>query len=61
MASDISALTAQVAAAVAEKKLTESAAVNIRAWLTEPRYADYAGQVAEHITAEKWKQLDDAF
>ncbi len=30
-------------------------------WLTEPRYAEYAPQVAEHIAEGKWKELDDVF
>src|SRR5262249_23807389 len=47
--------------ATASKKLSESAAANVRAWLTEPRYAAYAPQVAEHIAAGKWKELDDVF
>jgi phosphoglucomutase/phosphomannomutase len=54
MALDVANLTSRVAAAVAEKKLTESAAGNIKAWLTEPRYAEYAAQVASHITDGKW-------
>ena len=37
------------------------AVVNIRAWLTEPRYAQYAPQVVEHMAAGRWKQLDDVF
>ncbi len=44
-----------------QKKLSESAVNNIRTWLTEPRYAEYAEQVAEHLKAGKWQQLDDAF
>ncbi|HEX7450574.1 MAG TPA: phospho-sugar mutase [Pirellulales bacterium] len=51
----------EVAAAVERKQLSPSAAENINAWLTEPRYADYAGQVAEHIAAQKWRELDDVF
>ena len=47
--------------AVAEEKLTPSAAANIRRWLTEARYAEYAPQVAQHIAAGKWKELDDVF
>ena len=47
--------------AVAQKKLTASASKNIRDWLTEPRYAEYAAQVAEHIKQAKWKELDDVF
>ena len=51
----------QVAQAVQRQALTASAADNIRSWLREPRYRDYAGQVAEHIRAGKWQQLDDVF
>ncbi|HVW36220.1 MAG TPA: phospho-sugar mutase, partial [Pirellulales bacterium] len=54
-------LLAKLDEAVAQKKLTASASKNIRDWLTEPRYAEYAGQVAEHIQQAKWKELDDAF
>src|SRR6478735_6467233 len=51
----------QLDLAAAAKKVTPAAAANIKIWLTEPRYAEYAGQVTEHITAGKWKELDDAF
>src|SRR3954454_5565618 len=47
--------------AVASGELTESAAANMRAWLTEPRYAAYADEVAAHVAAGKWKVLDDVF
>jgi phosphoglucomutase/phosphomannomutase len=47
--------------AVAAEKLSRTAAENIRDWLTEPRYADYADEVAAHIADEKWQQLDDVF
>jgi phosphomannomutase len=47
--------------AVAAGNLTPSAAANLRIWLTEPRYADYAPQLLEHFNAAKWKELDDAF
>ena len=33
----------------------------MRAWLTEPRYAAYADEVAAHVTEGKWKILDDVF
>lgn len=52
---------AQLATATAEKKLTPAAAANIKIWLTEPQYAEYAPQVAEHLAGGKWKELDDAF
>jgi phosphomannomutase len=51
----------QVQAAVVSGTLTRSAAENIRAWLSEKRYADYAPEVAAHIAAGKWQTLDDVF
>ncbi len=54
-------LLKQVDQAVADEKITSTARDNIRIWLTESRYAEYAAQVAEHIEAEKWQALDDAF
>lgn len=50
-----------VAGAVERKQLSPSAAENIKAWLTQPRYAEYAEQVIEHVTAQKWHELDDVF
>ncbi|MCA9264502.1 MAG: phospho-sugar mutase [Planctomycetales bacterium] len=58
---DLPALETQVAAAVEAGKLTASAAKNITTWLTASRYAEYASQVAEHISGEKWQELDNAF
>lgn len=58
---DLVALQSQLDAAVREKKLTSSAVENIKKWLSEPRYQEYAAQVASHITAGKWQELDDAF
>ncbi len=55
------ALLKQVDQAVTAKKITPTAGENIRIWLTEPRYAEYAAQVAEHIESEKWQALDDTF
>ena len=54
-------LLARLEEAASQNKLSASAVKNIRDWLTEPRYAEYAAQVAEHITQGKWKELDDAF
>ncbi len=54
-------LLAECDAAIRSKTLTAAAGENIRKWLTEPRYAAYAAEVAEHIAAGKWKELDDAF
>jgi len=61
MSLDVASLTDRVQQAVAAGKLTPAAAKNIGAWLTEPRYADYAAETAAHIDDEKWKALDDAF
>jgi phosphoglucomutase/phosphomannomutase len=52
---------AQVEKAAAEGKLSAGAVTNLRVWLTDLRYADYASKVMEHINAGKWKQLDDVF
>lgn len=58
---DSATALSQLDLAVTAKKVTPAAAANIKTWLTEPRYLEYAQQVAEHITAGKWRELDDAF
>ncbi len=50
-----------LATALAEKKITAGAVENIKKWLIESRYAEYASAVAEHISAGRWKELDDVF
>ena len=47
--------------AAAEGRLTPSAVKNVRIWLTEPYLAEYAPQVAQHMAAGKWKELEDVF
>jgi phosphoglucomutase/phosphomannomutase len=47
--------------AAASGRISTAAAANITAWLTEPRYAEYADDVAEHLADEKWQILDDVF
>ncbi|MEN1681020.1 MAG: phospho-sugar mutase [Planctomycetota bacterium] len=47
--------------AVEEGKLTASAAENLTKWLTEPRYADYADDVAAHVERGDWQTLDDVY
>jgi len=47
--------------ASADGKLTAQAVENVRAWLTEPRYSEYASQVARLIGEGKWQDLDDVF
>jgi phosphoglucomutase/phosphomannomutase len=58
---DLDATLTQVDSALNGKKISPGAARSIRAWLTEPRYAEYAPEVARQIAAGLWKQLDDAF
>jgi phosphomannomutase len=58
---DAVAVLGQLETAAAAGKLTPAAAANVRTWLTEPRYADYAEETAKHVTAGKWTELDDAF
>ena len=43
------------------QNLSTDARKNIRLWLTEPRYAEFSPQVAEHVALQKWRELDDAF
>lgn len=41
--------------------ITDGAVVNLKAWLTEERYADYCAEVLRHIDQEQWQVLDDVF
>ena len=52
---------AQLEAAAGAGKLSAAAAANIRTWLVQPYLRDYAPQVAEHLAAEKWAELEEAF
>ncbi|HTN75939.1 MAG TPA: phospho-sugar mutase [Pirellulaceae bacterium] len=52
---------ANLAAGEASGILSPGAVANIKIWLTEPRYASYAPQVAEHLANHAWQVLDDAF
>lgn len=58
---DRAAAMSLLSAAAREGKLTPGAVQNIGQWLTEPRYAEYAPQVAESLANGQWKELDDAF
>ncbi|MGE0609513.1 MAG: phospho-sugar mutase [Pirellulales bacterium] len=58
---DLAATLAAVDAAAAAGKLTAGAVANIKAWLSEPRYHDYAPDVAAHVADGKWQALDDVF
>jgi phosphoglucomutase/phosphomannomutase len=52
---------AQLEAAAAAKKLSATAVNNIRQWLQEPYLQAYAPQVAKHLAAQQWSELEDAF
>ena len=52
---------AEVRQAADAGTITHTALKNIRAWLTEPRYAEYAPEVARMIEEGKWQVLDDVF
>jgi phosphomannomutase len=58
---DLEAATTKLSEANAAGHVTDSAVENIKKWLTETRYAEYAADVAQHIADEKWQALDDAF
>ncbi|QDV11699.1 Phosphoglucomutase [Rosistilla oblonga] len=52
---------AQIATAHTAGKLTAGAVENLRAWLSEDRYAAYRNDIVRHIEDEKWQKLDDVF
>jgi len=54
-------LLSQAEQAATDGKITSGALANIKSWLIEPKYAAYIAELAEHIEAEKWQELDDAF
>ena len=58
---DVASVLQQIDAAVQTEKITESAAENMRVWLTSPRYAVDAAAIVEHIQQEKWQELDNVF
>lgn len=58
---DLPDAIARLDAAAAAGRLTAGAVANIRAWLSEPRYAQFAAEVARHLVDERWQVLDDVF
>ncbi|MFM8986480.1 MAG: phospho-sugar mutase, partial [Planctomycetia bacterium] len=50
-----------IAAARAANAITEHSAATMRDWLVEPRYAEFAGELAARIDAGAWRELDDVF
>ncbi len=58
---DAAAALEQLSEAADKNLLSAGAVTNLHAWLTEPRYRDYAPLVAQHLAAGKCKELDDVF
>ena len=58
---DVARLLDSIAAARAAGTITEHSAVTMRDWLTQPRYGEFAGELATRIEQGLWKELDDAF
>jgi phosphoglucomutase/phosphomannomutase len=51
----------RIAEATAAGRLSAGAQANMRKWLTEARYADYAPAIVRHVEQQQWQELDDAF
>lgn len=47
--------------AMREERISATAVENLKIWLKEPRYSDYADQVVEHIRQAQWDELEAAF
>lgn len=58
---NLAAVLEKLRLAVEGSKISTSAGANIQLWLTDPRYAEYSAQVAEHVLGQRWQELDDAF
>jgi phosphoglucomutase/phosphomannomutase len=58
---DTNTAIAQLSAAVATGKLSQTAGQNVRHWLTEPYLQQYAAEVANQVAAGQWQDLEDAF
>lgn len=44
-----------------ENNLSTSAVVNVKKWLTEPKYAEYKEELEQLIENQNWKELEDSF
>ena len=60
-AADLARLLDAIAAARAAGTITEHSATTMRDWLTQPRYAEFAGELAARIDGKLWKELDDVY
>jgi phosphoglucomutase/phosphomannomutase len=60
-AADQSRRLEALAAARAAGTITDHSAATMQAWLTEPRYAEFAAELGDRIDRGLWKELDDAY
>ena len=51
----------QLEAAERAEKLSPAAVTNIRSWLTDAKYTEFAGEVAQHLKEENFAELNKAF
>lgn len=58
---DLEAALAATDKAAADNRITPTAAMHIKTWLTDERYNEYVDQVVQHINDEQWQTLDDVF
>ncbi len=52
---------AAIQAALAAGTITDHSARTMSDWLTQPRYTEFAGELAMRIDQGLWKELDDAY
>jgi phosphomannomutase len=52
---------AKIDSAVSSAKLSSSSAESIRVWLTQRQFTEYRPLIVEHLMADKWRELEDAF
>lgn len=44
-----------------KQHVSSAAFANISKWLSEPKYAEYVGEIEQLVAAENWKELEDSF
>jgi phosphoglucomutase/phosphomannomutase len=54
-------ILAALASAHSAARLSSAAIENIRIWLTQPQFSEYARLIGEHVSRGKWRELEDAF
>lgn len=44
-----------------KQHVSQAAYENISKWLSEPKYAEYVGEIEQLVASENWQELEDAF